>query len=156
MTDAQSYASVAEVKAYATLRGLDLPADDVAVEKLIILAMDFVESFRADFQGSKVTAEQSLQFPRTGVQLDGFTLDSAVIPKCLKDAVAQLACDANTAELMPVGDGREVLREKVDVIETQYAQSGVTNVQPVFTKAEALLEPLLIRGVWGTLSSLRV
>jgi hypothetical protein len=73
----------------------------------------------------------------------------------LKDAQCQLAVDANLTDLMPNGIGREVVREKVDVIEVQYAEMGVTNLQPELTRAQALLEPLLGRNR-TTLSSLRV
>ncbi len=140
---ANSYASVAEVRAWAGVRGLTLPATDGAVEILVVKAMDFLESFRARFTGSKADAAQALQWPRTGATLDGVLLEDDVIPAELKSALFQLTVDAQTLDLQPTGTGREVLREKVDVIETEYAERGSGTVLPQFTKALAFLQPLL-------------
>jgi len=118
--------------------------------------MDFIEAYRGDFQGLKTAATNSLQWPRTGVTLDGYPLAADTIPQVLKDAQAQLAVDAQNADLMPTGTGREVVMEKVDVVQVQYAESGNTNPQPIFTKAEALLKPLFKSGLFGSLRSLRV
>ena len=154
---ANSYIDADTARAYAAARGLSLPADDSAVESLLINAMDFIEAYRGQFQGRKVSATNPLQWPRVGVVLDGYPLPENVIPQALKDAQAQLAVDASSQELMPVGPGREVVMERVDVVQVQYAESGVTNPQPVFTKAEALLAPLLKSGLFGgSLRSIRV
>jgi hypothetical protein len=153
---ANSYVSVAEVRAWAGVRGLTLPATDGAVEILVVKAMDFLESFRARFTGSKTDSAQALQWPRTGATLDGVALDDDVIPAELKSALFQLTVDAQTLELQPTGTGREVLREKVDVLETEYAERGSGTVQPQFTKALAFLQPLLNSGGAFGLRTVRV
>lgn len=153
---ANSYIDVATARAYAAARGLTLPAADGDVEALLIKAMDFIEAYRGDFQGRKTAATNPLQWPRTGVILDGYSLAEDAIPQVLKDAQAQLAIDAQNADLMPIGTGREIVMERVDVVQVQYAESGSTNPQPIFTKAEALLKPLLKSGLFGSLRSLRV
>lgn len=153
---ANSYIGVTAARAYASARGLSLPAADADVEVLLVKAMDYIEAFRTEFQGLKTDATQALQWPRTGATLDGYEVASDTIPTVLASAQAQLAADANLQELMPTGTGREVVMEKVDVISVQYAESGDTNPQPIFTKAEALLKPLLKRGLFGPLRSLRV
>lgn len=153
---ANSYIDVAAARAYAVTRGLTLPAADGDVEALLIKSMDFIEAYRGDFQGLKTAATNSLQWPRTGVTLDGYPLAEDAIPQVLKDAQAQLAVDAQNADLMPTGTGREVVMERVDVVQVQYAESGNTNPQPIFTKAEALLKPLFKSGLFGSLRSLRV
>ena len=149
VVDANSYISVDEVKAFAALRGIALPAADGDIEILLIKAMDFIESYRDEFKGVKTVSDQSLQWPRIGVQVDGYDISEAVIPKVLKDAQCQLATDANTQDLMPTGTGREVIGEKVDVIEVTYATTGNTTVSPDFVKAKALLSPLLSTGGSG-------
>lgn len=160
VANADSYITLVEARAYAAKRGLSLPASpagDAELEQLLIKAMDYIEAKRDEFQGTKTESDQSLQWPRSGVTIDGFEIDDDFIPKALKDAQAQLAVDGQTTDLMPAGTGREVIKEKVDVIEVQYAEQGSGSVQPVFTKAEALLAPLLERGVTGfALSSVRV
>ena len=153
---ANSYIDVVAARTYAVARGLTLPAADGDVEALLIKSMDFIEAYRGDFQGLKTAATNSLQWPRTGVTLDGYPLAEDAIPQVLKDAQAQLAVDAQNADLMPAGTGREVVMEQVDVVQVQYAETGDTNPQPIFTKAEALLKPLLKSGLFGSLRSLRV
>lgn len=175
---ANSYISVTDARAYATARGLRLPTTsaealayaaliglstltpDEAVEILLTMGLDFIEGFRSQFQGSKTAEANALQWPRTGACLDGFELDDDEIPAVLPQAQAQLACDAygggTPVSLMPSGtDGREVLREKVDVIEVQYSPGSGGSPQPTFTAARALLRPLL-RGAGLFLQTVRV
>ena len=149
---ANSYISVADTKTFAAARGITLPADGAAVntEVLLIRAMDYIEALRADFQGTKTEEANALQWPRTGVQVDGFDIDDDEIPACLPLAQAQLACDAYTRDLMPVGTGREVVMERVEgAVERQYAQLGDTAPQPILTAARALLAPLLKSALGG-------
>lgn len=153
--DATSYVSAADAQAWASARGLSFTGNDAAVEKHLLLAMDYVESFRARFKGSKTTSEQALQWPRTGVVLDSVELTDDTIPAELKSAVIQLAFESQTTDLQPSGTGQEVLREKVGPIETQYAERGSGTLRPQFNKAMAFLEPLLRSGGFG-ISTLRV
>lgn len=153
---ANSYIDTATARSYATERGLTLPVADSDVEALLIKSMDYIEAFRMEFQGLKTLPDNPLQWPRTGATLDGYPLAADSIPQVVKEAQAQLAVDAQTMDLMPTGTGREVVMEKVDVIQVQYAESGNTNPQPIFTKAEALLKPLFKSGLFGSLRSMRV
>lgn len=155
---ANSYITPAEVKAYAAARGLTVPADDSEVEKLCIKAIDYLETLRSDYQGRKIALENSLQWPRSGVVLDGFDLAETVIPNTLKDAQAQLAIEAQTRDLMPTGDGREVKIEKVvGAIEMEYVPTGAGSIQPEFQKVNMLLRPLMKQGLAGlSLKSVRV
>lgn len=152
---ANSYVSVAEARAYAAARASTFPADDVdgniAAEAALIVAMDYLESFRDQFKGRKVDpATQALQWPRTGVQIDGWDVPADHIPNELKAAQMQLAVEgAAGTDLMPTGDGREVIREKVDVLETEYAPGAGGAPQPVLAKVRALLAPLLSAGFGG-------
>ena len=70
--NANSYVSVDDARTFASLRGVTLPASDAEVEVLLIKATDFIEAQRLRFQGSKVNQDQALQWPRTGVYVDGF------------------------------------------------------------------------------------
>lgn len=147
---ANSYVSVAEARAWVGARGLTLPAGDTAVEQLLLKAMDLLESYRSQFSGAKTSASNPLQWPRTGATLDGVALDDDVIPTELKSALIQLAFDAQTTDLQPTGSGREVVREKIDVIETEYAKRGSGSITPQLNKALAFLQPLLrVGGAFG-------
>lgn len=141
-----SYATVAEARAYASARGLSLPAADSDVERALVLACDKLESYR--YKGNKAGGFlQPLQWPRRNVELDGETFPADEIPAILKQAQCQLAAEAaNGTDLQPTGSGREVVRTKVDVLETEYAPQGSGSVEPEFNKAEAMLAPLLASG----------
>jgi NAD(P)-dependent dehydrogenase (short-subunit alcohol dehydrogenase family) len=143
VTGATSYISLVNARAFATARGKTLSAVDATAEAALIKAMDLIESFRARFQGAKVSGDQELQWPRTGVVVDGFPVDDDEIPACLWKAQAALAIEAQTVDLFANTDGREIVLERVEgAITTQYAQTGDSGPQPYFGLAEALLAPL--------------
>lgn len=143
VANANSYASLATARAFALVRGVVLSAVDADAEILAIKAVDFLEAQRSYYQGAKIEKGQSLQWPRSGVIVDGFEVDEDEIPDLLPKAQCQLMMDLSAGlDLMPNGTGREVLREKIDVLETEYAATGSGALAPIFTKAMALLEPL--------------
>lgn len=146
--NANSYATLAELAAYCTPRGLTLPATDELKEKALILACDKLETYR--YKGTKTDSEQPLLWPRQNVYVDDgdeYPLGSDVIPNRLKNAQCQLAAEsAAGANLQPTGTGREIVKEKADVLEVQYAPTGSGTVTPQFNKAEDLLSPLLKSG----------
>ena len=144
---ANSYIDVATAQAYATARGVTLPSEDADVEVLLVKAMDYIESLRNRYQGERTytSVTNNLVWPRIGVYVDGERIASDVVPQLVKDAQAQLAMDAQNADLMPTGAGREVIRERVEgAVEVEYNPLGITNIQPVLQKAKALLAPLMM------------
>lgn len=157
VANANSYVSVADARAYAEARASTLPEENADVEAALFVAMDYLESLRAEFQGYKVSpGVQALQWPRTGVQIDGWDFPIDAIPNELKFAQIQLAIEsASGTDLMPTGDGREVIRKKVDVLETEWAPGSGGAAQPVFIKVRAFLAPLLQSGGWGRMKVTR-
>ena len=151
---ANSYITVEDAQGYADLRGLSV----TITEALLIKACDYLESLRGDYQGEKTDGDNALQWPRSGVTVDGFDIGTDEIPDILIRAQAQLACDAATVDLMPNGTGREIIATSVEgAVTVQYAASGDTAPQPDLTAARALIAPLLRtanRG--GSLRSFRV
>ena len=145
---ANSYVSVSDTRIFAVARGIVLPAADAAVEVLLVKAMDYIEALRGEFQGSKLSAAQTLQWPRSGVAVDGFAVASTEIPAVLPKAQAQLACDVFAlGTLTPIGDGRVVIEERVEgAVDVKYADHGDSNPQPQLTAARHLLAPLLLGG----------
>lgn len=146
--NANSYVTLAEVRDYADSRASTFPADDDAAEAAIIRAADYLETFRGQYKGELVApAFQSLQWPRTGVIYEGYELPDDVIPPPLKKAQCELAIEtANGLDLMPTGDGREVIRKKVDVLETEWAPGSGSAPPLVLPKVTGLLAPLLDGG----------
>lgn len=149
VADANSYVSVADARSYATLRGVTLPVADGDVEALLVKAMDFIEAQRSRFQGDKTYTDQALQFPRTGVYVDGLLLGSTSVPRELRYAQMALAVEAQTNDLMPSRlptDKGPVTQESVEgAVSVTYANTGRLNSVPAFAKADALLTPLMKR-----------
>lgn len=146
---ANTYTDAAAARAYALARGVTLPVDDAAVEAQLLRGMDYLEAQRARYQGTKTQpGVQPLQWPRIDVQIDGADFPSDAIPRELIAAQSQLCIEQqNGATLMQGSDGRVVVREKVDVLEVQYAspdQFAATGVggTPSYPAVDALLAPL--------------
>lgn len=150
---ANSYASVADLRDYADDRGISLPSSDSACEILLIKAADYVESKRDKYQGIKAESDQPMQWPRDGAYVDGFEVSASEIPRELKYAQMQLACDAHTTDIMPnrlVATQGAVTRQKVGDLEVAYANPTNPLSVPAFAKADALLAPLYKRnGLMG-------
>lgn len=144
VANANSYADVAAARAYASARGVVLPADDDEVAAMLIRSNDYLEAQACRYQGKQSSSLQALQWPRTGVLLNGDELPSNVIPKSLIAAQIQLSMAINAGfDLQPnISPQDYVIKEKVDVIETQYADPLAVGILPTFTAVNALLAPL--------------
>ena len=143
--NANSFANVEECRAFADSRGLTLPADDKAVEVLLVKACDFLFSLETDFQGTRVDAEQQLPFPRNSILLYGADI-SGIVPKVIKQAQCRLAFDASQGELLATGSGRVISKEQVGPLQNEYADDGEDNPQLQLTAALTILQPLFADG----------
>tara|TARA_R110000772_G_scaffold162165_1_gene273359 strand:+ start:953 stop:1450 length:498 start_codon:yes stop_codon:yes gene_type:complete len=153
--NANSYITVAEARSYADLRSLLLPSGDSAVEVLIVKAFDYLESL--EYKGSHANPPQAAEFPRQKLYLQGVLFPDNQIPYKLKQAQCQLAFEAVNIDLQPTGNGKEVIREKVDVVEVQYSEKGINVARPTFTTVNSLLKDLVKSGLSsGYLTSTRV
>lgn len=141
--NANSYASLATVKAYATARGITL-GSDASIEVFILKAMDYIEGKRAEFQGMKVLNTQPLQFPRYYLVIDGFEFPYTEIPKELINAECQLVIEQfNGANILPTTLEPLVKVEKVGPLQTEYAVGANAFFEPNFAAVDLLLMPLL-------------
>lgn len=115
VADSNSYVAEAELTAYAADRGVTIAGE---TDELLIKANDYLETL--NFKGNRYTKDQSLQWPRSGVYIDGFSVAMDEIPNDLKTAQLALAVeiDAGNDPLAPVE--RATKKEKVDVIEVEY------------------------------------
>lgn len=136
---ANSYVTEAELTAYATARGITLTG---TAEPLLIQAMDYIESRR--FKGDKMTKAQPLQWPRSGVYVDGYLIENDEIPGKLKSAQLALAVAIDAGNNPLATSTQAVKREKVDVIEVEY-QDG-TSSSPYIASVQAYLSDLIIPG----------
>jgi hypothetical protein len=146
VANANSYVSVVNAQAWATARGIAV----TVTEALLLKAMDYLESLRAEYQGIKSDSAQALQWPRAGVYIDGSPFDDDAIPTELISTQCQLACDAYSMSLLPSGDGREVILERVEgVVTKQYSPGSGGAARPHLRAADAFLAPLLKSAIGG-------
>lgn len=139
--NANSYATVEELRTFAGERGISVPADDVEVEALLIRAMDYIETLDGRFYGVRGYDDQPLSWPRyrnyayTGIPAD------------IKKAQIVLAIAAQTIDLFPNESGTEssATRQTVGPITVEYDTSSRTN-RPRIPQADALLSPYFTVG----------
>lgn len=150
--NAESYVTVAEADTYLAARGN--PAtwsalDTAAKEAALRIATQYLEtSFK--FRGHLILPTQPLSFPRTEFcDSDGRTLAGAgVIPTALKNAQIELALRQVIQDLFldsSPGDNN-IIREKVDVHEVEYAYSR-GNETPMFGYVNRLLSKYVLSGL---------
>nr|WP_154325044.1 DnaT-like ssDNA-binding protein [Pantoea sp. 201603H] len=122
--DFNSYASVSDLRDFATARGYDIPADDTTCEQLLMQAMDYLDS--VNWKGSRTVAGQPLSWPRDGVFIDGEKVDKSTVPKRIKQAQCRLAVEAQETDLNPTQSGGAVTLERVEgAVTVQY--DGASN-----------------------------
>lgn len=145
-----TYASEAELSAYASAREIDIAGTP---STLLTKAIDYLATLEDRWQGERTSPTQPLAWPRTGVYVYGTALADDAIPQSLKDAQIRLALEADSGVALmptvPVGGRGSVIKEKVDVVEVSY-DSGYNNSQPIFTAVTGLLKPLFRTGAGGS------
>ncbi len=142
VTGANSYISIANFQAYAAERGITIVGDE---EELLVQAMDYLETLV--YKGLRITRDQPLLMPRSGIVYDGYEVLYNTIHLKIVDAQCEvaLAIDAGNGPLADIA--RSTKREKVGPLEVEYmdsASSVVTN-----RKIMSLLTPFLASGTSG-------
>jgi hypothetical protein len=177
--NANTYETAANIRAYATARGIDLATDDapgdLLVDIMAVKAMDFLEGMASEWAGWKVyPTTQPLSWPRDGVTQEGAGLtdtvrngyenltigysyrDSTIIPVELKKAQCALVMQVKAGvDLMPTAlSGKFVTRQKIGPIEKSFSEAVGIYTLPKMPVVDNLLFPLLKNGV-GILTSYR-
>jgi hypothetical protein len=146
VVNANTYASDAALTTYAAARGITtLPALAADREVLLIKAMDYLESQRFWFVGTKNLQANALQWPRANAFVDGFALLVTAIPKELIAAQCVLAIAAITYDLSPVlpsGLKGAVKRETVGPITMEYTTPKDTLPRVIVQQADDLLRAI--------------
>lgn len=147
--NANSFVTVAEARSYALDRGVVLSAVDDTVAAQLIKAKDYLEALADQYQGYMVSAEQALQWPRSGVYLydSEAEFSAAAIPKELKSAQCALVMALDSGvDITPVYTPSQlVIEETVGPITTKYADPRGAKPTPVMTAVNAMIAPLLER-----------
>jgi hypothetical protein len=121
---ANTYVSDADYVAYAKARGKTIAAGASAREIELIRAMDYIESFRKEFQGRKVEVTQPLQWPRSNVYIDCYYAPSTSIPQELRSAQMEAGILLNSTDILKSGTTQNIQKEKLDVLEVSYFDRG--------------------------------
>lgn len=162
---AESYASIAEINAYAGKRGASFPIDDAAVaEAAARRATSWLDgAYRDRFLGQPASSQQALEWPRTGVMFRGQELPGDSIPRQVVDALCEAAIRemAEPNSLAPDVTRAEKLasqRVKAGPVETEerYAEmKSVADALPVVVAVDRILAPLLRPVHGGSVDVLR-
>ncbi len=137
-----SYVTEAQLTTYATARGITISGD---LSQLLIKAMDWLEA--QSFSGVKRDTSQPLKWPRYSG--DGTWSDPwAEYPEDANGVPVDIGKAQMAAALIyddggdPIGAiTRAVKREKVDVIEVEYADSAAS--QTLYPLLQSLIAPFM-------------
>lgn len=121
LSNANALVSVADADARHSLLGNSAWTGDNAVkEAAIARATAYMEqAYRTRWIGCRVNLGQALSWPRFGVVVDGYSIESDTVPTDVANACADLALKALSADLN-ADLTRGIVREKVGPLETEY------------------------------------
>lgn len=145
---ADSWLSLSDARALADKYGYVLPADDVEAEAALRNGAMYVGLQENSLCGRRVSAAQSLSFPRTGISLYGFPVANNVIPDQVKLAQVAAAVEyGKGTDVRASSDGRITTMERVEgAVTVQYADNGMTGATVTITAAMDALKPLICGG----------
>lgn len=146
METAESYASVAQADARLAALGMTNWATLTTTEKEQALrraTVYMVQVYGGRWKGTRLYRIQALDWPRYGVEVEGYAISSAEVPVEVVNACIDTAFKAAAGDLNP-DIGRAVKREKVGPLETEYADYGSQVVQ--YRAIDQLLAGLLRGG----------
>lgn len=138
LANATSYASEAETDTYFTDHGAPVSwtgATTSAKETALMLATQYIDNrFQQRWKGQKSGNVQALDWPRGWVSdYDGYAVDSASVPKQVKDAAAEAALrsidDGALDPDVQADAGVISQRDKVGPLETEthFASGGIVD-----------------------------
>lgn len=128
---ADSFATAAELEAFATEYGFTIPAETAARESLLRRAG--VEMWRMQWLGAQFHDEQGLPWPRYYTVRRGFISDGASLPRAIKLGQMALACEIHQDDTdPPEARTGAVTRERVEgAVDVQYAEITSYKGKPV-------------------------
>jgi len=133
-----------EAEANTILENFGYVLTPATAEADLRTAAQYLESFRNNYQGSKVSSTQSLQWPRTDVYIDCFAFASDEIPEELKFAQALAAYETAQGETLQVNSNGQTITQKtiVGAVSVSYADNGQDSAQKTFNQIDSYLESL--------------
>ena len=141
--NSNSFVTDAEYTTYATLKGLTVGVDAAAREIDLLAGMDYILSQESMLQGRRTASTQSVMFPRVGVYLFGYAVNSDFIHDYVKNSQMEAAAYNTSGTLLNNTTITNKQKEKVDVLEVEYFKGGSrsnVNLQRVDTYLIPLME----------------
>ena len=144
---ADSYTTLENARAIAANYGWALPDDNTVAEVALRNGAQYVDLQEECFSGSRISAEQSLSWPRKyATNRFGFDIASDSVPTQL--AVAQVAAASEYGagtDVRATDDGKAVSHEEVvGAVVVEYFDNGKTCGTVAITKALDALRPLMV------------
>lgn len=147
---ANSYITTAELDTFCADRNITLTATYGDQSEVLIKAKDYMETLC--YIGDKYTKDQALEWPRSGVEIDGFGYLVSEIPQRLKDGQAWLAVSIDAGVDPFETLDRIARREKLDTMEIEYATGAAS--RQMITSFNSTIAKLLCNG--GSMTSFKV
>ncbi len=142
VANADSYVSAIDAIEIAEKLGLDFPQSQIEAEAPLRMAALYLEKYRNNYQGYKVYSDQSLQWPREPVYIDGEYLEPDVIPTSLIQAQVAIASAQYSGKMLyGTGVGNVTSRSVGDVSVTN-GNNGKIDNSAYLGFANELLKPL--------------
>jgi hypothetical protein len=143
VANANTYVSLADARTRAELLGVSISATDATADSQLAQAAYYVDNMYS-FKGDKVSASQTMQWPRYDVCIDGFSFSSSAIPQQLIDAQIFAAAELESGNVFyPANDGKNIASESVGSIRRSYFDNGKTGTQKTFTSVYAAIKPII-------------
>ncbi len=142
VANANSYVTAQQWDDWATARGISHTHSTNQIEEFILTAMDYIEA--QNFIGRKATDAQSLQWPRTEVYIDSYSVNSDEIPNQLKNAVYEVTRTASDGNFALSARDRQTTQEKIgDITVTYKNNAGMKKETPAVRSAlRKIVKPL--------------
>lgn len=138
----ESYITVASADTYHTNRGVTAwAATTAAKEAALRKATDYLtQTYRGSWKGARVDSVQVLDWPRSGIVVDGYEVLSTSIPAAVQNACAELAYKSISGELL-ADQEQGVVSETIGPITTVYDRNSPQAKK--YPAVARLLAPLL-------------
>ena len=133
VSGANSYITLDEFQAWADARGISY-GTDFTLSQQLFRATDYFEALR--FKGLKADENQTMQWPRDQVLIDGYAVDSNEIPSEVKIAIYELIKIEIDGDSKLSPSEREVTSEQIDSIKITYKDNaGMKRSTPALERA---------------------
>lgn len=145
-SDADSFISLLDARAFADKYGITLPTNDTAAEVALRQGCQYVELQQKCFSGSHLTSTQALSWPRTGAtNVYSFEYADGYMPPQLGFAQVYAAAEyAAGKDVRASDDGLSVASKEVTgAVAVSYFNNGKTGKSITITKSLDALAPLM-------------